>query len=125
MIFSPQLVYLIATGFRSDPAKFQLTVDLTRLMFPYLILVSVVAWAMGVLNAEKHFAAPAAAPVLLNLSIIGAALFLSPYLEQPVVALGWGVLLGGIMQISLQTPFLRRRFDGSFPRLHSSTLALA
>ena len=116
MIFSPQLVYLIATGFRSDPAKFQLTVDLTRLMFPYLILVSVVAWAMGVLNAEKHFAAPAAAPVLLNLSIIGAALFLSPYLEQPVVALGWGVLLGGIMQISLQTPVLRRRFDGSFPR---------
>ena len=65
MIFSPQLVYLFAAGFAEDPEKFDLTVDLTRIMFPYLIFVSLVAWAMGVLNAEKRFAAPAAAPIVV------------------------------------------------------------
>lgn len=113
MIFSSQLVYFIATGFHGDAEKFQLTADLTRLMFPYLIFVSVVAWAMGVLNAEKHFAAPAAAPILLNLGIIGSAFFLSPYFDKPIVALGWGVLLGGMLQILLQTLVLRQCFDGS------------
>ena len=113
MIFSPQLVLLVASGFHGDAEKFQLTVDLTRLMFPYLIFVSVVAWAMGVLNAEKHFAAPAAAPILLNLAIIGAALYLSPHFAQPIVGLGWGVLIGGILQILLQTPILQQCFHGS------------
>ena len=106
MIFSSQLVYVVATGFRSDPEKFQLTADLTRLMFPYLIFVSLVAWAMGVLNAEKRFATPAAAPILLNLGIIASALWLSPLFEQPIVAIGWGVLLGGLLQVLLQIPTL-------------------
>lgn len=108
MIFSPQLVYLVATGFKNDPEKFKLTADLTRLMFPYLICVSLVAWAMGVLNAERHFAAPAAAPILLNVGIIGTALLLSPHLEQPIIGIGWGVLIGGVLQMVLQTPSLYR-----------------
>ena len=66
MIFSPQLVFLFAAGFTSSPEKFELTVLLTRIMFPYLIFVSLVAWSMGILNAEGHFAAPAAAPIFLN-----------------------------------------------------------
>lgn len=116
MIFSPQLVFLVSGGFQSDPEKFQLTVDLTRLMFPYLILVSVVAWAMGVLNAEKRFAAPAAAPIFLNLGIIGAAVFLSPQLEQPIVGIGIGVLVGGIVQVFLQFPDLWKIAQSIRPR---------
>lgn len=108
MIFSPQLVYLFAAGFASDPEKFQLTVFLTRLMFPYLIFVSIVAWAMGVLNAERKFAAPAAAPMFLNIGIISAAFLISPYLEVSIVGIGIGVLIGGILQVFLQIPSISR-----------------
>lgn len=108
MLFSPQLVWLFAAGFAEDPEKFALTSDLNRLMFPYLIMVSVVAWAMGILNAERRFAAPAAAPVLLNLAIIGCAWGVSPHLDQPIEGLAWGVLLGGLLQMLLQIPSLIR-----------------
>ena len=77
-------------------------------MFPYLIFVSIVAWAMGVLNAERRFAAPAAAPILLNIGIIGAAFGISPWLEEPMIGIGIGVLLGGIPQILIQIPSLRK-----------------
>jgi len=97
IIFSSQLVFLFAAGFASSPEKYELTVLLTRVMFPYLIFVSLVAWAMGVLNAEGRFAAPAAAPILLNIGIIGAAFGISPF-----------VLLGGIAQILIQIPSLRK-----------------
>jgi len=107
IIFSPQLVYLFAAGFASSPDKYELTVLLTRVMFPYLIFVSLVAWAMGVLNAEGRFAAPAAAPILLNIGIIGAAFGISPLLDEPIIGIGIGVLLGGIAQIILQVPSLR------------------
>ena len=108
IIFSPQLVYLFAAGFASSPEKYELTVLLTRVMFPYLIFVSLVAWAMGVLNAEGRFAAPAAAPILLNIAIIGAAFGISPLLDEPIIGIGFGVLLGGIAQIILQVPSLRK-----------------
>ena len=108
IIFSPQLVFLFAAGFASSPEKYELTVLLTRVMFPYLIFVSLVAWAMGVLNAEGRFAAPAAAPILLNISIIGAAFGISPLLDKPIIGIGIGVLLGGISQIILQIPSLRK-----------------
>ena len=67
-----------------------------------------VAWAMGVLNAERRFAAPAAAPILLNIGIIGAAFGISPWLEEPMIGIGIGVLLGGIPQILIQIPSLRK-----------------
>jgi len=108
ILFSPQLVYLFAAGFASSPEKYDLTVLLTRVMFPYLIFVSLVAWAMGVLNAEGRFAAPAAAPILLNIGIIGAAFGISPLLEEPMIGIGIGVLLGGIAQILIQIPSLRK-----------------
>lgn len=116
MIFSPQLVFLVAGGFENDPEKFQLTVDLTRLMFPYLIFVSLVAWAMGVLNAEKRFAAPAAAPMFLNMGIIACAFWLSPQLDQPIIGIGWGVLLGGLVQVLLQLPALHQLPQSIRPR---------
>ena len=108
ILFSPQLVYLFAAGFASSSEKYDLTVLLTRVMFPYLIFVSVVAWAMGVLNAEGRFAAPAAAPILLNIGIIGSAFVISPLLEEPMIGIGIGVLLGGIAQILIQIPSLRK-----------------
>jgi len=108
IIFAVPLTWLFAPGFLADQGKFTLTVFLTRLMFPYIFFISLVALAMGVLNSLSHFMAPALAPVLLNLSIIFCALFFSPLLDEPVVALGYGVLLGGMAQLLLQVPYLSR-----------------
>ncbi len=108
IVFAAPIMRVYAPGFLAYPAKFDLTVSLTRLMFPYIFFVSLVALAMGVLNSLRHFMAPALAPVLLNLSIIACALFLSPMLNEPVTALAYGVLLGGVAQLLLQIPFLAR-----------------
>ena len=116
MIFSPQLVFLFAAGFASSPEKFELTVLLTRIMFPYLIFVSLVAWSMGILNAEGRFAAPAAAPIFLNVGMIGAAFVISPLLKEPITGIGIGVLLGGILQILIQVPSLRKVGQSITPR---------
>ncbi|MAH63121.1 MAG: murein biosynthesis integral membrane protein MurJ [SAR324 cluster bacterium] len=117
MMSSSQLVWLFAAGFAGDVAKFQLTSDLNRLMFPYLIMVSVVAWSMGILNAEKRFAAPAAAPIFLNLAIIGGAIGLAPWLERPIEGLGWGVLIGGLLQVLLQIPSLLKVKQPLLPKV--------
>jgi putative peptidoglycan lipid II flippase len=109
ILFASGIVKLMAYGFSQDPEKFALTVFLTRLMFPYIFFVGLVALAMGVLNARKHFWAPAFAPVLLNLSIIFCALVFSSVFSEPVVSLALGVLLGGIAQLIFQGPFLRRQ----------------
>jgi len=108
-IFSaPALVHLFAPGFFENTQKFDLTVILTRWMFPYVFFVSLVALAMGFLNSSRHFMAPALSPVLLNISIILCALFLSPFLTEPARGLAYGVLFGGIAQLAFQIPFLRR-----------------
>jgi putative peptidoglycan lipid II flippase len=102
------LTRLFAPGFATDEEKFGLTVLLTRLMFPYLFFVSLVALAMGLLNSLRHFLAPALSPVLLNLSIIAAAMTLPVFFHEPVIALAWGVLMGGAAQLLLQVPYLSR-----------------
>lgn len=104
--FSEQLVNLFASGFEEGSEKFLLTVSMTEIMFPYLIFISLVALAMGILNSEQHFAAPAAAPILLNLSIIIATLFFTSYFKYPIEAAAWGVFLAGFAQLALQIPFL-------------------
>jgi putative peptidoglycan lipid II flippase len=108
ILFAAPLTELFAPGFKADEEKFALTVFLTRLMFPYIFLVSLVALAMGVLNSLRHFMAPALSPVLLNLSIVLCALLLAPFLDRPVIALGVGVLIGGAAQLFLQLPYLSR-----------------
>ncbi len=108
MLASPAFVYVFAAGFIDQPAKFELTADLLRLTFPYILLVSMTALAGGILNAWKRFAVPAFTPVLLNLSLIGCAVYLAPLLEVPVHALAWGVLLAGVLQLGFQLPFLYR-----------------
>ncbi|MBU4484602.1 murein biosynthesis integral membrane protein MurJ [bacterium] len=114
IIFAPYIVKLMAWGFSANPAKFNLTIYLTMLMFPYIIMVSLVALAMGILNSLKHFSSPAASPIVLNIGIIAVALFLRNYFDPPVLALAAGVLIGGMLQIALQIPFLVR--EGYLPR---------
>lgn len=106
IIFSPLIVRIIAPGFGGMGEKYALTVLLTRIMFPYIFLVSVFALFMGILNSLKHFAAPAMAPVFLNLSMIAALVFLAPSMGTPTVGLAIGVIGGGILQLALQIPFL-------------------
>jgi putative peptidoglycan lipid II flippase len=109
VLFSPLIVKVIARGFLSSPEKFDLTVLLTRIMFPYIFFISLVALAMGILNALGHFAAPAMAPVLLNVAMIGSVLLVSPHLAEPSKGLAIGVIIGGVLQLALQIPFMVRK----------------
>ena len=111
---SPLLIGIFAAGFVDQPEKFELTADMLRITFPYILLISMTAMAGGILNTLKRFAVPAFTPVLLNLSMIGSALWLSPRLDVPVTALAWGVLIAGVAQLSFQLPFLYRA--GLLPR---------
>jgi putative peptidoglycan lipid II flippase len=106
--FSRALTGLFSPGYAHDPAQFDLAAAFLRWTFPYLALVSVVAWAMGVLNSEHRFAAPAAAPVLLNLGIIGAVLGFSGAFDPPAFSIAAGILVGGVAQVALQVPSLLR-----------------
>jgi len=109
ILLSPTIIRVIAPGFFSSPEKVDLTVLLTRIMFPYIFFIGLVALCMGILNALGHFAAPAFAPVLLNLAMISAVLLLSSHLEKPAVALAIGVVVGGSLQLGLQIPFMIRK----------------
>ncbi len=108
VVASPVLIALFAAGFVDQPAKFDLTADMLRITFPYILLISMTAMAAGILNTWKRFAVPAFTPVLLNLSLIGCALYLSPRLDVPITGLAWGVLIAGIAQLAFQLPFLYR-----------------
>jgi putative peptidoglycan lipid II flippase len=114
MVGAPLLVYISAPGFLADPNKFELTIQLTRVTFPYIFFMSLVALAGGILNSWSRFAIPAFTPVLLNLSFIAMALFAAPYFAEPVMALGWAVFLGGALQLILQVPSLSKL--GMLPR---------
>ncbi len=114
MAMAPLLVYISAPGFAADANKFTLTVELTRITFPYILFMSLVALSGGVLNTWSRFAIPAFTPVLLNLTFIGMALFATPYFSQPVMALGWAVVLGGALQLAFQLPSLKK--IGMLPR---------
>ena len=114
ILAAPWLVYALASGFAQTPGKVELTAAMIRIVFPYILFVSLVSLAGGVLNVYRRFAIPAFTPVLLNLSIIGAAVFLAPYCHPPIVALAWGVLIGGIAQLALQIAPLAR--IGMLPR---------
>jgi putative peptidoglycan lipid II flippase len=106
--FAPVIIYVGAPGFAQVPEKFDLTVSLLRITFPYILFISLVALAGGILNTYSRFAIPALTPVLLNLSFIVFALWLAPYFDPPVAALAWAVFTGGALQLALQVPFLAR-----------------
>jgi putative peptidoglycan lipid II flippase len=114
VIGSPLLTSLFAPGFVGDEVKFGLASDMLRITFPYLFLISLTAFAGSILNSYDRFAVPAFTPVLLNLAMICAAIFLSPLMDTPIIALAWGVFIAGALQLFFQLPFLMQL--GLLPR---------
>ena len=109
ILAAPWLVQLLAPGFQASPEKLQLATLLTRVMFPYLLFISLAALAMGILNSVRAFAAPAFSPLFLNVFIIGCALYVSPQLPEPIVGVAIGVVAGGAAQFAMQLPSLKLR----------------
>lgn len=112
VLAAPLLVWLIASGLERAPHGFDVAVLMTRIMFPYIAFMSLVAFASGVLNTWKRFAVPAATPVLLNVSMIAAILWGAPWLQaqgvEPILALAFGVMAGGLLQLALQVAALAK-----------------
>ncbi|MGH8751685.1 MAG: murein biosynthesis integral membrane protein MurJ [Burkholderiales bacterium] len=115
VLAAPYIVYISAPGFAATPEKFAITVELLRITFPYILFISLVSLAGGVLNTWSKFSVPAFTPTLLNLSFIACALWLAPYVDPPVKALAWAVFIGGVLQLAFQIPHLARL--GLMPRL--------
>ena len=106
IIAAPLVAVVFAPGFSRDAAKLALTADLIRITFPYLFLISLTGFAGGILNSYGRFAVPAFTPILLNVSLIGSAVFLAPQVAEPVYALALGVLFAGMIQLLFQLPAL-------------------
>lgn len=113
---APWLIVVFAPGFLDDAYRLALAGDMLRITFPYLLLISLVACAGGMFNTYRLFALPAFTPVLLNVCLIGAAWLVAPHLDEPIVALAWGVLAAGIAQLLFQLPLLARLGLLSTPR---------
>ncbi|MBH0192974.1 MAG: murein biosynthesis integral membrane protein MurJ [Nitrospira sp.] len=109
MVAAPWLVQLLAPGFQENPDKLALTTLLARIMFPYLLFVSLAALAMGILNSVRAFAVPAFSPLFLNVFIIVGALLVSPLLQEPIIGVAIGVVAGGAAQFAMQLPSLKLR----------------
>ncbi|MEH6345163.1 MAG: murein biosynthesis integral membrane protein MurJ [Bermanella sp.] len=105
---APILTWVFAPGFANDANKFALTSDLLRITFPYLLLISLTAFYGSVLNTYGQFAVPAITPVLLNICLIVATLYFTPWFNEPLMALAWGVLLAGVTQLAFQLPFVMK-----------------
>ncbi|MDR1922476.1 MAG: murein biosynthesis integral membrane protein MurJ [Candidatus Adiutrix sp.] len=108
LIFAPQIVAVMAPGFKGNPEQFQLTIFLTRVLFPYIFFMGLCAVFMGALNSAGRFAAPALGPFVCNLVMILAAAALSPRLQIPILGLAIGALAGGALQLAIQLPSLAR-----------------
>lgn len=115
ILAAPVVIAVFAPGYLDEPDRFALATEMLRITFPYLLFISLTALAGGILNSYGRFGVPAFTPVFLNLSLIGATLWLAPRMEQPVVGLAWGVFIAGAVQLAFQLPFLARL--GLLPRL--------
>lgn len=120
MLTAPWIIRLLAPGFLEQGDKFELAYNGLRIMFPYLLFISLVAMAGGIFNTWGRFGVPAFTPVLLNVCMIAAALWLSPYMENPVLALSWGVFVAGVVQLAFQIPFLIKLKRLPLPRFSRS-----
>lgn len=117
VIAAPAIIWISAPGFAKNPDKFALTVDLLRITFPYIFLISLSSLAGAVLNTWNKFSVPAFVPTLLNISFIIFALFLTPYFDPPIMAMAVAVVVGGVAQLAYQLPHLRKIGMLSWPKL--------
>jgi len=108
VIATPWLVWIFFPGFIKDLTRYELATTMLRITAPYILFISFTAYAGGILNSYGKFAIPSFTPNILNLALIGTAIFMAPYFDKPVVALAWGVFIGGAMQLLFQLPFLYR-----------------
>lgn len=124
VLAAPWIVWATAPGFADEAERFELTVDLLRVTFPYILLISMSSLAGAILNTWNRFSVPAFVPTLLNISMIVFALFLTPYFDPPIMALGWAVLAGGLAQLLWQLPHLKKIGMLVLPRLSFSDLGV-
>ena len=110
VVLAPLVMFIFAWGFyfKADQSHYFLATDMLRITFPYLLLISLTALSGAILNTYNNFSVPAFTPVLLNVSLILSAVFLSKHMDTPIMALAWGVLIGGVAQLAFQIPFLRK-----------------
>lgn len=113
-IAAPAIIWTTASGFVGDPLRFDLAVTMTRITFPYIFFMSMVALSAGILNTWNRFAVPAFTPVLLNLSTILMALFATRWFHPPILVMAWAAIVGGVLQLAIQLPALAR--IGMLPR---------
>ena len=109
VVFAEPVVYLFASGFADEPAKFALTVELTRWLFPVVVTMGLIGLFMAVLNAHDEYASPALSPIVLNISMIVFTVLGALYFDPPIFGIVVGVLVGGVVQVAVQLPALRRR----------------
>jgi putative peptidoglycan lipid II flippase len=114
VLAAPLIIYVSAPGFVSSPDKFEMTVRLLRITFPYILFIALTSLAGGILNTWSRFSVPAFTPSLLNIAFIVFVVFLAQYFYPPVEALAWAVVAGGVLQLCFQLPFLAR--IGMLPR---------
>ncbi len=108
ILAAPLIITLFAPGFHQYPEKLALATTLLQITFPYIFLISMTAFVGSVLNSYGRFAIPAITPVWLNLSMIGAALIMTRWFEEPTLAMAWGVIIAGVTQLVFQLPFIRQ-----------------
>jgi len=108
VLAAPLLIAVFAPGFIDEPGKYDLATEMLRFTFPYIFFISLTAFAGGILNTYGRFGVPAFTPVLLNLVLISCALWLAPQMDEPIMALAWGVFIAGLAQLLFQFPFLAK-----------------
>ena len=117
ILAAPWVIWATAPGFADTPEKFQLTTDLLRVTFPYILLISLSSFVGAILNTYNRFSVPAFTPTLLNVAMIAFAVLLTPYFDPPIMAMGWAVLAGGLAQLLYQLPHLKKIGMLVLPRL--------
>ncbi|MDK4613605.1 murein biosynthesis integral membrane protein MurJ, partial [Kingella kingae] len=117
VLAAPAVIWLTASGLAQDGTRFDLAVDLLRVVFPYILLISLSSFVGSILNTYSQFSIPAFTPVLLNVSFIVFAVFFVPYFDPPIMALGWAVLVGGLLQLGFQLPWLFKLGFLKMPKL--------
>lgn len=118
VIAAPIIIFMSAPGFAASPDKLTMAVTMLRITFPYIFLISLSSLASGILNTYGSFSVSAFTPTFLNLAFIGCSLWLTPYIDPPIYTLAWAVLIGGLLQLGYQLPYLRRLNALPIPKLN-------